>query len=87
MASLKELEKEIAAIKERNRRVEDDKAWERSYARRFLIAVFTYLAIALYLAAINVQDAWLNAVVPAAAFTLSTLTLPYFKSLWLRHRK
>jgi hypothetical protein len=86
MANLKQLEKEIKDIKERNRRVEADKAWERSYVRRLLIVIFTYLAIALYLNAINVQNAWLNAVVPAVAFTLSTLTFPYFKKIWLKYK-
>lgn len=86
MTSLKKLKKEVEQIKERNKRVEADKAWERSYFRRFLIVIFTYLAIALYLYAINVQNAWLNAVVPAVAFTLSTLTFPYFKKIWLEYK-
>jgi hypothetical protein len=86
MTSLKKLEKEVETIKSRNRRVEADKAWERSYVRRFLIVIFTYLAIALYLNAIGVQHAWLNAVVPAVGFTLSTLTFPYFKKLWLEYK-
>lgn len=86
MGTVRELEKEIRKVKERNSRVEADKAWERSYFRRFLIVIFTYLAIALYLNAINVQNAWLSAVVPAVAFTLSTLTFPYFKRIWFRYR-
>ena len=80
------MEKDIELIKRRNKRVEADKAWERSYVRRFLIVIFTYLAIAVYLNIINIPDAWLNAVVPAVAFTLSTLTFPWFKSAWLRYK-
>jgi hypothetical protein len=87
MASLRELEREIREIKERNRKVEADKAWETSSARKLIISVFTYLAVAFYLQAINVPLPWLNAIVPTAAFLLSTLTLPFFKGLWLkRHR-
>lgn len=84
MASAKELEERIRSMEERNRRVEADKAWETSNMRRALLALFTYAAIGFYLQAISVSSPWLNAIVPAAAFMLSTLTLPFFKSLWLR---
>ena len=86
--NIKQLEKEIEKIKERNRKVEVDKAWETSYTRRILLVTFTYLAIGFYLQAINVPSPWLNAIVPAVAFMLSTLTLPFFKKIWLKkHRK
>lgn len=79
------IEKEIREIKERNRNVEADKAWETSYARRSLLMAFTYLAIGVYLWAIQIPKPWLNAIVPAVAFMLSTLTLPFFKGLWVNH--
>ena len=79
------IEKEIELLQERNKRVESDKTWETSKTRRTLIALFTYLAIAFYLYVIGIPDAWLNAIVPAIAFLLSTLTLPLFKTLWLRY--
>jgi hypothetical protein len=85
MTEIEELKKEIALIKERNNRVEKDKIWETSYTRRFLLIVFTYLAIGFYLQAININNAWLNAIVPAVGFLLSTLTLPFFKRLWLKY--
>ena len=82
----RELQKEIEKLKNRNKKVESDKAWETSYARRFLLIVFTYLAIGFYLNAIQIERPWLNAIVPAIAFLLSTLTLPFFKKLWLNYR-
>jgi len=85
MTTLQELEKEIEKIKNRNRRVESDKAWETSYTRRILLSLFTYLAIGFYFEAINIPRAWLNAIVPALAFIFSTLTLPFFKRLWLKY--
>ncbi len=85
MGTLRRLEAEIKKIKERNTRVELDKAWETSNTRRMLLLVFTYLAIGAYLQAIKVADPWLNAVVPAIAFMLSTLTMPFFKKLWLKN--
>lgn len=83
--SLIEIQNEIAIIKQRNVKVEIDKAWETSCARRGLLTILTYLAIALYLSAININWPWLNAIVPAIGFMLSTLTLPFFKSLWLKY--
>ena len=85
MVSLKDLEQRLKKIEERNRKVEADKAWETSYTRRILLRIFTYVAIGAYLQVIGVQRPWLNAIVPAVAFMLSTLTLPFFKSVWLRN--
>ena len=85
--NISELEKRVSIIEERNKKVEIDKAWETSLARRALLVLFTYLAIGVYLAVIGIERAWLNAIVPAFAFLLSTLTLPFFKKLWERYRK
>jgi len=84
MIEIEGLIKEIEKIKERNKGVEQDKAWETSFFRRFLLTLFTYLTIAIYLAAIQIEKPWLNAIVPAVAFVLSTLTMPFFKKIWLK---
>ena len=85
MVSLNDLFKEISIIKARNKRVEIDKKWETSLTRRILLIVFTYLSIGVYLDVINIPNPWMNAIVPALAFLLSTLTLPFFKKLWQKH--
>ena len=77
-----QLEKRISDIESRNRRVEIDKAWETSLIRRTMIAVFTYLPISLYMYYIGVSDPWLNAIVPTLGFLISTLTLPWIKTLY-----
>lgn len=77
------LEKQIGQILARNQKVEADKRWETSFLRRMLVAIFTYLPIAIYMWAIQVPSPWLNAVVPTLGFLISTLTLPWFKKLWL----
>lgn len=86
MNKLKELELKIRKIDDRNKKVEADKAWELSYFRRFLLTLFTYLSIGIYMRAIGIAQPWLNAIVPALAFMLSTLTLPFFKKLWLNYK-
>lgn len=85
--NLKEIESELNKIKQRNRNVELDKAWETSYTRRLLLALFTYLAIGIYLLAIKIPKPWLNAIVPSVGFMLSTLTLPIFKKMWINNKK
>ena len=87
MGKLEDLEKEINQIKERNRKVEVDKAWETSKTRRGLLVLFTYLAIGFYFQAIKIDRPWQNAIVPAVAFLLSTLILPFFKDLWSKYLK
>ena len=85
MPSVKNLEERIEKIEERNARVEAGKAWEQSSARKALIVIFTYLAIGFYFQYLGIENAWLNAIVPAVAFLLSTLTLPIFKKLWIKY--
>ncbi len=81
------IEERLGKIEERNKRVENDKAWETSWARRLLIALFTYFAISIYLAAINVSRPWVNGIVPTLGFMISTLTMPFFKKLWINARR
>lgn len=85
MASLKQLEEEINKIKDRNRRVEAEKAWETSWTRKVLVAAFTYIVIGLFFSFAGVANPWINAIVPAIAFVLSTLSMPIFKNLWLKY--
>lgn len=82
-----DLEQRIQKIEERNAEVTTDKAWETSFVRRGLLVLFTYLAVSLYLFAIGVHNPWLNGIVPAAGFMISTLAMPFFKKLWLKNRK
>jgi hypothetical protein len=83
---LEQLQQEIDTIKARNQAVETDKAWETSKTRRAILMLFTYLAIGLYLQSIKIENAWLNAIVPAVGFMLSTLTLPFFKRIWIKFK-
>jgi hypothetical protein len=85
MANLDDLEERIVKIEKRNREVESNKAWETSWTRKILVGIFTYLAIALYLQFIVGINPWINALVPTAGFLLSTLTLPFFKTLWEKY--
>jgi hypothetical protein len=85
MDKLESLEKRLDAIEKRNSRVEADKAWEGSLTRKLLIIVLTYLVIASYLYFIVGIDPWINAIVPAFGFFLSTLTLPFVKNLWIEY--
>ena len=87
MTDIKNLENRIEKIEIRNRTVANDKAWETSLTRKIILIIFTYLSVGLYMNAINVSYPWLNAITPSLGFLLSTLTLPYFKNLWLKHRK
>jgi hypothetical protein len=85
MPSITELQKRVERIETRNKKVELDKTWETSLTRKALIIIFTYLSIALYLHFIVGIDPWINAIVPAVGFLLSTLTLPFFKKLWEKY--
>lgn len=87
MVSLPDVEKRIAEIEKRNARVEQDKKWETSWIRRGLLMLFTYLSVGFYMQAIGIFSPWLNAIIPSLGFLLSTLTLPFFKNLWMSTKK
>ena len=87
MTDPKTLEQRIEIIEKRNEKVEIDKAWETSFARRALLLIMTYLVIGFYMNAIKIADPWVNAIVPSIGFLLSTLSLPFFKTLWLKYKR
>jgi len=81
---MKNLEARLAAIEERNKKVELDKAWETSWSRKIVIVVLTYFTIVLFFHFAQLEKAFINSIVPTIGFVLSTLSLPFFKGLWMR---
>lgn len=80
---LKELEMEVEKIKERNKRVECDKAWETSWTRRVCIMILTYIVVVIYSYVISkISNIWLSSIVPVIGFTLSTLSLGLVRKIW-----
>ncbi len=82
-----DINQEISAIHERNRRVEADKAWEVSWTRRLVIAAMTYVVALVWLLVVGNSSPWVNAFIPAVGYILSTLSLPAFKRWWIREKK
>ena len=83
----KDLEERVRKIEERNARVEMDKAWEVSLARRLTVTLLTYLVVAGYLLAIDNDKPFITAVVPALGYCLSTLVLREIRQLWQKRNK
>lgn len=84
---IQKIEKEINEIKERNARVEMDKAWETSLFRKILVAVLTYIVVVLFFFFAGLPKPFLNAFIPTIAFILSTFSVSYFKKLWIKNKK
>ena len=85
MDESQKLAAEIAAIKERNRRVEADKAWERSGFRIFSIAAATYIIAAFVMYAIGIASYFLSALIPTIGYILSTQSMPIIKRWWIKN--
>lgn len=81
------VEKEIEKIKERNKKVEQNKAWETSIVRKVIIAILTYFVIVIFFTVAKLPNPFLNSIVPATAFILSTLSLSIFKKIWIKFKK
>ena len=87
MEDVDKLKQVILKLHKRNKRVEADKAWETSWPRRILIFVLTYFVVVAFFLVADLPRPFVNSLVPAGAFILSTLTMPIFKTLWLKNRK
>ena len=83
---IQKIQQEISEIKERNRKVEADKAWETSVFRMVSILILTYLIASWVMYIINVEKYWLNALIPTLGYFLSTLSLPIVKKWWVKNR-
>ena len=83
-----ELKMEIEKIKERNKKVELDKAWETSFVRRLCICILTYVVVVIYsIITKNVTNIWISSLVPVIGFTLSTLSLKVVRKMWEKGKK
>jgi hypothetical protein len=78
------LEQRIDEIERRNQKVEADKAWEISWLRRGLVALTTYITVAIFLIAIHKDQPFINALVPTIGYLLSTLALYNVKKAWVK---
>ena len=73
----------LDGIKERNRRVEADKAWETSKTRLLVLSTATFLIVLYFLLLTKAPDPYLNALLSAGAFPLQQATMPWLKRTWL----
>ena len=85
MTEMETIKAEIKSIKERNKRVEANKAWETSLTRKLLILVFTYIIVGLTFVGMQNSAPWINAIIPTLGFFMSTLTFPFIKDYWQKH--
>eukprot|EP01041_Mallomonas_annulata_P010035 gene10035-20897_t len=89
--TVEKLVKEIELLKEfmqqlksRNSMKDKSKKFEGSWTRIGVIMAITYGTLTLYMTLIGVNEPFLNAVVPALGFNLSTWSLPHVKTLWIK---
>ena len=80
-----QLQIDIDQIKQRNIRVEADKAWETSWSRKIIIFVLTFLVVLLVFYFNNMEKPLWNALIATVAFWLSTLSVSAGKQLWLKY--
>jgi preprotein translocase subunit SecF len=84
MDDIEYIKKELEIIKERNVRVEADKAWELSVTRTVSILVLTQIVSWVGFAMVGSEHAFMDALIPTFGFFLSIQSLPYLKRAWIR---
>lgn len=79
------LEERVKKIEQRNKRVEQDKAWETSWTIRICIMVLTYIIFVIYSYIIKKFDnVFLSSLVPVIGFTLS---ISLIRKIWVKNYK
>lgn len=74
------VENELATIRNRNHRVESNKAWETSRVRLFSITGITYVTMVLVFLVLGSSRPLVDALVPTTGFFLSTLSLSFLRA-------
>jgi len=74
------VEHELAAIRNRNHRVESNKAWETSRVRLFSITAITYVTMVLVFLVLGSSRPFVDALVPTTGFFLSTLSVSFLRA-------
>jgi hypothetical protein len=74
------VESELADIRNRNRRVESDKAWETSRGRLLSITGITYVTMVLVFLVIGSIRPFVEALVPTTGVFLSTLSISFLRA-------
>ncbi len=82
---IKKIEEEIILVKDRNKKVEINKAWEISRIRAFSILVITYVFASIALYVIGANNFLLGAIIPTLGYFLSTQSLPFIKKWWTKN--
>lgn len=77
---ISDLEKRIDLLESRNKIVDDNKKWETSKVRHFIVAILTYGCMVLLFVTIGSQNYFIDAIVPTLGFLLSTLSLDFLGS-------
>lgn len=81
---MQNLEEEIVQLKQRNQRVEADKAWETSRTRVGMIVIITYFIAVILMFSLGNAQPLLAALMPTVGFFLSTQSLPVVKRWWIK---
>ena len=77
---LEEVEQELKAIKERNNRVELDKAWETSGTRKMCICILTYVDVIIYSYIVrNFDNIFLSSLVPVIRIYIIYIIIKIYK--------
>lgn len=83
--SLEKIAQEIDQLKDRNKRVDVNKAWETSKTRKVLILALTYVIVVIFFFVAQLPNPFINAIVPSLGFFLSTLSVSVVKDWWIKH--
>ncbi|MDA1196644.1 MAG: hypothetical protein O2779_01635 [Nanoarchaeota archaeon] len=76
------LSNDVTCIKSCNAAVEKDKAWETSLVRKVIVFVLTYAVIVIFMLLNGTVNPYVDALIPALAFLLPSLTLAWTKKVF-----
>lgn len=88
---VKTLEERLSVVEEESRRQDlyskyemMQEAWVKSKTHIFLVTTTTYAFVALFMYFLGVGNVLVNALLPAGAYILSQMSIPFIKRAWIK---
>ncbi len=85
MSKHNQIEDQLAKLEFKCKSNDLNYAWNNSWFRRIMTAVLTYLVVLLFFVVGQLPRPLINALIPTVGFILSTLTIGYFKKIWIKY--
>lgn len=78
------LEEKVNKLALQEKYIEMQKSWSESLTRIAMNTISTYVLVVLLMIFFNIENYFMNALIPALGYALSIQSIPFVKKIWIR---